>query len=65
MYNNNFKHYFSPYSKGFVKNIVSAWEYYPVREVKEAIIDDKHLVIMVHDAIPLFWYSKDSKNGLI
>lgn len=51
--------------KGIVKNLVSIWKYYPLIGVKEAVIDDKHLVIMVHDSIPLFWYSKDCKNGLI
>ena len=49
--------------KGIIKNIVSAWDYYPEQEVKEAVINGEHLAIMVHDPIPLFWYSqKYSKN---
>lgn len=50
--------------KGILSNIISAWEYYTEEQVKEAIINGSHLVIMVHDTIPLYWYSKScNKNA--
>ena len=45
--------------KGFIRNVVSVWEYYSEEQIFECMLDNKFMAICVLNMDPLYKYNKD------